>query len=188
MWKPTIIFIDFLSALPVLFTCPVLNRSLLRCCCCRYFHYVKSSCSYRLLLAMAGSLFSRKFVPEVYHVFVQVLSKYANLSLNILCCRIHDTDFPTIFLNWLVDTILYNFSFISAVDQINEIWSVNLVLPWCNRLPLISSIFCFFKFAEWAEVCRTRMSSRKRITRTSLGLRLVLIQFFRGHTDIFQSP
>ena len=27
------------------------------------------------------------------------------------------------------------------------------------------------------------MSSRKRITRTSLGLRLVSIQFFKGHTD-----
>ena len=43
-----------------------------------------------------------------------------------------------------------------------QIWSVNLVLPWCNLLPLISSIFRFFKFAEWAG---------KRITRTSLGLR-----------------
>ena len=35
-------------------------------------------------------------------------------------------------------------------------------------LPLILSIFRFFKFAEWAEVCRTRKNSRKRITRTSL--------------------
>ena len=78
-------------------------------------------------------------------------------------------------------------SFLLSIKSM-QIWSVNLVLPWCNRLPLISSIFCFFKFAEWADVCRTRMSSRKRIRRTSLGLRLVLIQFFRGHTDIFQSP
>ena len=78
-------------------------------------------------------------------------------------------------------------SFLPSIKSM-QIWSVNLVLPWCNRLPLISSIFCFFKFAEWAEDCGTRMSSRKRITRTSLSLRLVLIQFFRGHTDIFQSP
>ena len=65
---------------------------------------------------LAGSLFSLKFVSEVHHVFVQVLSKYANLSLKILCCRIHDTDFPTIFLNRAVVKILYKFSFISAVD------------------------------------------------------------------------
>ena len=70
----------------------------------------------RSVITMAGSLFSLKFVPEVHHVFVQVLSKYANLCLKILCCRIHDTDFPTIFLNWAVVKILYNFSFISAVD------------------------------------------------------------------------
>ena len=31
--------------------------------------------------------------------------------------------------------------------------------------------FAFFKFAKWTEVCRTRKSSRKRITRTSLGSR-----------------
>ena len=75
-------------------------------------------------------------------------------------------------------------SFLLSIKSM-QIWSVNLVLPWCNHLPLISTIFCFFKFAEWAEVCGTRMSSRKRITRTSLGLRLVSIQFFKGHTDIF---
>ena len=61
-------------------------------------------------------------------------------------------------------------SFLLSIKSM-QIWSVNLVLPWCNLLPLISSIFRFFKFAEWAEVCRTRKSSRKRITRTSLGLR-----------------
>ena len=62
-------------------------------------------------------------------------------------------------------------SFLPSIKSM-QIWSVNLVLPWCNLvLPLISSIFRFFKFAEWAEVCRTRKSSRKRITRTSLGLR-----------------
>ena len=76
-------------------------------------HPALIGCYYR---AMAGSLFSRKFVPEVHHVFVQVLSKYANLCHKILCFRIHDTDFPTIFLNWVVVKILYNFSFISAVD------------------------------------------------------------------------
>ena len=43
----------------------------------------------RSVITMAGSLFSLKFVPKVHHVFVQVLSKYANLSLKILCCRIH---------------------------------------------------------------------------------------------------
>ena len=76
-------------------------------------------------------------------------------------------------------------SFLLSIKSM-QIWSVNLVLLWCNRLPLISSIFWFFKI-RWvgAEVCRTRMSSRKRITRTSLGLRLVSIQFFKGHTDIF---
>ena len=61
-------------------------------------------------------------------------------------------------------------SFLLSIKSM-QIWSVNLVLPWCNLLPLISSIFRFFKFAEWAEVCRTRKNSRKRITRTSLGLR-----------------
>ena len=61
-------------------------------------------------------------------------------------------------------------SFLLSIKSM-QIWSVNLVRPWCNLLPLISSIFRFFKFAEWAEVCRTRKSSRKRITRTSLGLR-----------------
>ena len=52
-----------------------------------------------------------------------------------------------------------------------QIWSVNLVLPWCNLLPRIAVHFSlfFFKFAEWAGVCRTRKCSRKRITRTSLG-------------------
>ena len=76
-------------------------------------------------------------------------------------------------------------SFLLSIESM-QIWSVNLVLPWCNRS--FRPFFAFFKFAEWADVCRTRMSSRKRIRRTSLGLRLVLIQFFRGHTDIFQSP
>ena len=61
-------------------------------------------------------------------------------------------------------------SFLPSIKSM-QIWSVNLVLPWCNLLPLISSIFRFFKFAEWAEVCRTRKNSRKRITRASLGLR-----------------
>ena len=65
---------------------------------------------------LTGSLFSLKFVREVHHVLLQVLSKYANLSLKILCCRIPDTDFPTIFVNWAVVKILYKFSFISAVD------------------------------------------------------------------------
>ena len=61
-------------------------------------------------------------------------------------------------------------SFLLSIKSM-QIWSVNLVFPWCNLLPLILSIFRFFKFAEWAEVCSTRKSSRKRITRTSLGLR-----------------
>ena len=82
----------------------------------RFAWPTKVPSSYRWLLSTAGSLFSRTFVPEVHHVFVQVLSKYANLSLKILCCRIHDTAFPTILLNWAVVKILYKFSFISAVD------------------------------------------------------------------------
>ena len=116
---------------------------------------------------LAGSLL--KFVPEVHHVS-QVLSKYANLSLKILCCRIPDTDFPTIFLNWAVVKILYMFSFCFRLNQCKfgpSILFFHGVIFFHSFRPF----FAFFKFAKWAEVCRTRKSSRKRITRTSLGLR-----------------
>ena len=47
-------------------------------------------------------------------------------------------------------------SFLLSIKSM-QIWSVNLVLPWCNLLPRKAVHFSlFFKFAEWAGVCKTR--------------------------------
>ena len=138
---------------------------------------------------MAGSLLSLKlFLKFLMYSYRFSPSMQIYLLIKILCCRIPDTDFPT-----MASTGQWSKSCTSLVSFLlsiksMQILSVNLVLPWCNILSLISSIFRFFKFAEWAEVCRTRKRLQKTHYKNVARLESHYHYHYHHHHHHHQSP